>query len=64
MELRINISKNGMHYFYATVSGAFYSEREIYKKIIKDYSEEEGFEVSILRVYTTHNPIKTIDLLD
>jgi len=64
MELRINISLNSQHYCYMMVSGAFYSEREIYKKMKKDFSEEDGFEISLSRVYKTYNSIQPIDLLD
>ena len=64
MELRTNVSLDGKHYFYAIVSGTFYSEKKVYEKMVRDYPESEGFKVSISRSYIASKKISESDLSD
>ena len=61
MDLRINIAKNGQHYFFVTVRN-IYTEREIFEKLQETYPESGGFELSLSRVYEASKKIDATDL--
>lgn len=61
MDLRINIAKNGQHYFFVTVRN-IYTEREIFEKLQETYPESQGFKLSLSRVYEASKKIDATDL--